>query len=72
MVRWKNKTEKISEYIEHFHKVTASYSSGLFHCYWVEGLPRTNNNLEQMFGSFRLGSFLFLIGKSSLVSNLYD
>ena len=53
MIRWKNKTSNLSEYIEHFYKVTASYSSGLFHCYWVEGLPRTNNNLEQMFGSFR-------------------
>ena len=37
----------------HFLKVSASYFPGLFHCYWVEGLPRTNNNLEQMFGSFR-------------------
>jgi hypothetical protein len=29
--------------IEHFLKVTQSYWPGLFHCYDVEGLPRTNN-----------------------------
>ena len=39
--------------IIHFLKVTASYWSGLFHCYWVQGLPRTNNDLEQIFGSVR-------------------
>lgn len=53
MSRWKHKTGELSEYIEHFRKITASYFSGLFHCYWLDGLPRTNNNLEQMFGSFR-------------------
>lgn len=53
MTRWKNKTGNLSEYISHFRKITVSYSSGLFHCYELEGLPRTNNNLEQMFGSFR-------------------
>ena len=53
MSRWKHKTGELSGYIEHFRQITASYFSGLFHCYWLEGLPRTNNNLEQMFGSFR-------------------
>ena len=51
--RWKHKSEELSEYISHFRKINASYFSGLFHCYLLEGLPRTNNNLEQMFGSFR-------------------
>jgi hypothetical protein len=37
----------------HFVKVTASYEPGLFHCYDVPGLPRTNNDLEQLFGSTR-------------------
>jgi hypothetical protein len=37
----------------HFHKVTASYWPGLFQCYNVPGLPRTNNDLEQYFGSAR-------------------
>ena len=31
--------------------VTASYFPGLFHCYDVADLPRTNNDLEQYFGS---------------------
>lgn len=37
----------------HFAKVTASYWPGLFHCYDVPDLPRTNNDLEQYFGSAR-------------------
>lgn len=39
--------------IEHFLKVTQSYWSGLFHCYAIDGLPRTNNDLEQVFGQMR-------------------
>ncbi|MCW8087655.1 ISNCY family transposase [Sabulicella glaciei] len=39
--------------VEHFLKVTRSYRPGLFHCPAVAGLPRTNNDLEQMFGSQR-------------------
>jgi hypothetical protein len=39
--------------IDHFCKVTRSYRPGLFHCYAVPELPRTNNGLEQMFGSQR-------------------
>jgi hypothetical protein len=38
---------------EHFRKVTRSYWPGLFRCYEVPGLPRTNNELEQFFGSYR-------------------
>jgi hypothetical protein len=38
---------------DHFGKVTRSYWPGLFRCYDVEGLPRTNNDLEQFFGSYR-------------------
>lgn len=37
----------------HFRKVTRSYRPGLFACYDVDGLPRTNNALEQFFGSYR-------------------
>src|SRR5262245_7407415 len=37
----------------HFRKVTRSYWPGLFRCYDVAGLPRTNNDLEQFFGSYR-------------------
>lgn len=36
-----------------FLKVTKSYWPGLFHCYEVPDLPRTNNDLEQFFGSAR-------------------
>jgi hypothetical protein len=39
--------------LEHFLKVTASYAPGLFHCYDVPDLPRTNNDLEHLFGSTR-------------------
>lgn len=39
--------------IDHFVKVTRSYWRGLFHCYKVGDLPRTNNDLEQAFGSVR-------------------
>jgi hypothetical protein len=38
---------------DHFVKVSHSYWPGLFHCYAVAGLPRTNNALEQLFGSYR-------------------
>jgi hypothetical protein len=39
--------------VAHFLKVSASYWPGLFHCYDIDGLPRTNNDLEQYFGSAR-------------------
>jgi len=39
--------------VAHFRKVTASYWPGLFHCYDVPDLPRTNNDLEQYFGTAR-------------------
>ncbi len=39
--------------VAHFLKVTRSYWPGLFHCYRINDLPRTNNDLEQFFGSYR-------------------
>jgi hypothetical protein len=39
--------------VAHFLKVSASYWPGLFHCYDIPGVPRTNNVLEQFFGSVR-------------------
>jgi hypothetical protein len=39
--------------VAHFQKVTASYWPGLFACYEVEDLPRTNNDLEHFFGTAR-------------------
>ena len=38
---------------DHFRKVTRSYRHGLFGCYDMADLPRTNNDLEQFFGSYR-------------------
>jgi hypothetical protein len=39
--------------IDHFRTVTRSYWPGLFHCYQIAHLPRTNNDLEHFFGSAR-------------------
>ena len=39
--------------VDHFLKVTRSYWPGLFACYDAADLPRTNNDLEQLFGSHR-------------------
>jgi hypothetical protein len=39
--------------VEQFLKVTQSYWPGLFHCYDVQGLPRTNNDIEHFFGTVR-------------------
>jgi hypothetical protein len=36
-----------------FRKVPRSYWPGLFHCYDVPDLPRTDNDLEQLFGAHR-------------------
>jgi hypothetical protein len=39
--------------VAHFQKVSTSYWDGLFACYQVNDLPRTNNDLEQFFGTAR-------------------
>jgi hypothetical protein len=39
--------------VDHFGKVSRSYWAGLFACYDTADLPRTNNDLEQAFGSHR-------------------
>ena len=39
--------------VDHFLKVSRSYWPGLFACYDTADLPRTNNDLEQLFGSHR-------------------
>lgn len=53
MMRNRTKAGTLAPALERFLKVTRSYWPGLFHCYAVEGLPRTNNDLEQFFGSSR-------------------
>jgi hypothetical protein len=43
----------LSSAVDQFLKVTKSYWKGLFQCYKVAELPRTNNDLEHYFGSAR-------------------
>jgi hypothetical protein len=53
MNRHRGKLDTLTEAFDHFRKVTRSYWPGLFRCYGVADLPRTNNDLEQFFGSYR-------------------
>jgi hypothetical protein len=53
MARHKSKVGVLASALGHFLKVSRSYWPGLFHCYGVGDLPRTNNALEQLFGSYR-------------------
>jgi len=46
-------TGELRQSLEHFLKVSDSYLPGLFHCYDVPDMPRTDNALEQLFGSTR-------------------
>ena len=46
-------SEPLATMLSTFRKVTTSYWPGLFHCYDHADLPRTNNALEQYFGSAR-------------------
>jgi len=43
----------VCEQLGHFVKVTKSYWPGLFRCYASKDIPRTNNDLEHLFGSHR-------------------
>jgi hypothetical protein len=54
MVRHQATAGTLASTVPHFLKVTRSYWPGLFHCYGVPDLPRTNNELEQCFGAYRL------------------
>jgi hypothetical protein len=53
LARHRGKLGTLTEAFDHFRKVTRSYWPGLFSCYGVADLPRTNNDLEQFFGSYR-------------------
>ncbi len=53
IARHRRAAGRLAEEFTHFLKVTRSYWPGLFRCYDVAGLPRTNNDLEQFFGSYR-------------------
>jgi hypothetical protein len=45
--------ERVAAWATIFYKVSRSYWRGLFHCYDMDELPRTNNELEQYFGAAR-------------------
>ncbi len=47
------KDAAVAEQLRWFVKVTKSYWRGLFHCYDSPDIPRTNNDLEHLFGSHR-------------------
>ncbi len=49
----REETGDLSGAVSLFLKVTKSYWKGLFRCYRFADLPRTNNDLEQCFGSVR-------------------
>jgi hypothetical protein len=53
MSRHRQSCGHLSEAVGQFLKVSRSYWGGLFWCYQIADLPRTNNDLEQFFGSYR-------------------
>src|SRR4051794_24897285 len=53
LARHRAKAGPLAGAVDHFLKVTRSYRPGLFHCYAVADLPRTDNDLERLFGSYR-------------------
>jgi hypothetical protein len=53
MARHQGAVGNLAGAVAHFLKVSRSYWPGLFFCYTVADLPRTNNALEQFFGSHR-------------------
>jgi hypothetical protein len=53
MTRYQTAAGTLAPALAHFRKVTRSYWPGLFACYTVPDLPRTNNDLEQFFGAYR-------------------
>ena len=53
MMRHRAAAGALAPALAHFLKVSRSYWPGLFHCYAIPDLPRTNNDLEQSFGAHR-------------------
>ena len=51
--QWPHGTPTIQAFGRHLDTVSRSYWPGLFHCYDVPGLPRTNNALESHFRETR-------------------
>ena len=53
MRRRRDEAGYLAPAVDRFLRVTDSYAPGLFHCYAVEGLPPTDNDLEHVFGATR-------------------
>ena len=53
MQRHREAVGGLGDAVGHFVKVSRGYWPGLFACYHTPDLPRTNNDLEQLFGSHR-------------------
>jgi hypothetical protein len=53
MQRHRDRVGELGTAVAHFRKVARSYRPGLFQAEGVPDLPRTNNALEQLFGSQR-------------------
>jgi hypothetical protein len=53
MRRHRDSVGELGSAVDHFVKVSRSYWPGLFACYDTPDLPRTNNDLERLFGSHR-------------------
>lgn len=53
MTRHRERAGDLAGGVDHFVKVSRSYWPGVFACYDTPDLPRTNNDLEQAFGSHR-------------------
>lgn len=53
MSRRREQFGELSGAADHFLEITQHYWANLFFCYDIPDLPRTNNDLEQAFGSFR-------------------
>jgi hypothetical protein len=49
MTRHRAQAGALAPAVDHFLKVSHSYWPGLFHCYSLPDLPRTNNDLEPTF-----------------------
>ncbi len=49
----RTKDQAVRAQLQNFVKVTKSYWPGLFRCYESVDIPRTNNDLEHLFGSYR-------------------
>jgi hypothetical protein len=53
MERQARRDAALATALRHFVKVSHSYEPGLFACYRCADLPRTHNDLEQLFGRHR-------------------